>query len=80
MTEAYTTQAKILRYYGQVSNGVITQYGSHIPFNFELISDTNMDTPPSVFKQYITGWLGNMPKAAKVHANWVVCECFLQFR
>lgn len=72
MSEAYTTLPNTLRFYGKVENGVITQYGAHIPFNFELISKTNKDTTAYDFKLHIDEWLNGMPKAKGVHANWVV--------
>lgn len=65
MTEAYTSLDNILRFYGNS-----THNGSHIPFNFELISYTNGQSNASVFKQHIDEWMAKKP-ADKV-ANWVV--------
>lgn len=72
MTEAYATLANTLRYYGKVTNNEVKQYGSQIPFNFELISHTNVMTKPSEFKSHIQEWINKMPKGGKLHANWVV--------
>lgn len=48
--------------------------GSHIPFNFELISKTSMGTTAYEYKANIENWLNGMPKGEKIHANWVVRE------
>lgn len=72
MSEAYTTLPNTLRFYGKVENSEITVYGAHIPFNFELISKTNMGTTAYEYKAHIENWLNGMPKGKKIHANWVV--------
>lgn len=72
MTEAYTSLPNTLRFYGKVENGVITQKGSQIPFNFELISKTSMGSTSTDFKTNIENWLNGMPKGQGIHANWVV--------
>lgn len=72
MSEAYTTLPNTLKFYGKVENGEITEYGSHIPFNFELISKTKTDTTSYEFKAHIQHWLNGMPKGNQIHANWVV--------
>lgn len=72
MTEAYTSFENNLRYYGRVVNGEIVEYGSHLPFNFDLISRTNRYTKADVYKEKIEAWLNAMPKAEKIHANWLV--------
>lgn len=72
MSEAYTTLPNTLRFYGKVENGEITQYGAHIPFNFELISKTNVNTTSYELKAHIQHWLNGMPKGNQIHANWVV--------
>lgn len=72
MTEAYTNLQNTQRFYGKVDNGVITQYGSHIPFNFELISKTRMSSTSTDFKTHIEEWINGMPKGIAIHANWVV--------
>lgn len=66
MTEAYTSLNNTLRFYG-----TSTRNGSHIPFNFELISYTNGNSKASDYKIHIDEWLSKKP-ANKV-ANWVVC-------
>lgn len=77
MSEAYSSLPKTLRYYGKTNNnGVVTQYGAQIPFNFQLLSNTDRNTKATVFKQYITDWLNNMPHGARLHANWVVSDSF----
>lgn len=73
MTEAYSSVPNIQRYFGRVENGKIVEYGSQIPFNFELILRTNRDSNAKDFKAGIDLWLNNMPKAKGIHANWVVC-------
>lgn len=72
MTEAYTSLTNALRFYGKTSNGVVTQYGAHVPFNFELIGQTNINSTASDFKKHIFDWINGIPKGAKLHANWVV--------
>lgn len=72
MTEAYTSLKNTLRFYGKVENGVVMQYGSQIPFNFELISKTTAASTSADFKTHIEGWLNGMPKGNGIHANWVV--------
>lgn len=65
MTEAYTSLENTIKFYGNA-----TVNGSHIPFNFELISHTNRDTNAKDFKKNIESWLNVMPKGKQ--ANWVV--------
>lgn len=72
MTEAYTSLQNTLRFYGKVENGKITQYGSQIPFNFELISKTSKTSTAVDFKTNIDNWLNGMPKGKGIEANWVV--------
>lgn len=71
MTEAYSTLSNTLRYYGNVSNGAIVQYGSQIPFNFQLFN-VNISSSACDFRKTIADWLNNMPNGAGIHANWVV--------
>lgn len=79
MTEAYTSLPNTLRFYGKVENGQITQYGSQIPFNFELISKTSIKSKSYDFKTNIDNWLNGMPSGKGIHANWVVSMFFLSF-
>lgn len=65
MTEAYDTVPKMVLYYGDGRKN-----GSQIPFNFELISNTNGQSTAVDFKKHIDAWLNALPKG--VHANWVV--------
>lgn len=80
MTEAYTSFENNLRYYGVIENGEIVRYGSQIPFNFDLLTRTNKYTKAGEFKEHIEGWMNVMPKAKKIHANWVVRSFFHFFR
>lgn len=72
MTEAYTSLANNLKYYGRVKDGEIVEYGSQIPFNFDLISRTRMWSKASDFKTHVNAWLNGMPKGKGIEANWVV--------
>lgn len=69
MTEAYTSLPNEIRFY---TDGV--QNGSHVPFNFELISYTNVNSTAADFKMRIDSWLDLMP--AGYQANWVVRHFF----
>lgn len=73
MTESYTTLPNTIRYYGQVETEKIVRYGGQIPFNFQLIMNTNTSSKASDYKTIIEIWLNAMPKGDKIHANWVVC-------
>lgn len=72
MTEAYTSFENNLRYYGRVENGTIVEYGSQVPFNFDLITRTNKFSSASEFKGHIEAWMNGMPKGKQIHANWVL--------
>lgn len=72
MTEAYTSLPNTLKYYGKVENGKILKYGSQVPFNFELISNTNFASEAGDFKTNIDNWLNGMPQGTGIQANWVV--------
>lgn len=76
MTEAYTSLPNTLRFYGRVENGEIVEYGSHIPFNFELISKTKRSSTAPEFKEHILDWINGMPKGKGIEANWVVSSIF----
>ncbi|XP_067627239.1 maltase A1 [Eurosta solidaginis] len=65
LTEAYTSFENIMRFYG---NGI--QNGSHIPFNFDFLSNCQNDTKAPVLMEHIEKWLNAMPKDA--YANWVL--------
>lgn len=61
MTEAYTTLENTIKYYN---------YGSHIPFNFNFITNATNASNAFVFKDIIESWMKAIPKDGV--ANWVV--------
>ncbi|KAH8355357.1 hypothetical protein KR093_011546 [Drosophila rubida] len=65
LTEAYAPLDVLMQYYGNS-----THNGSHIPFNFELISNINYKSDAYHYSELIHNWLDNMP-AGQV-ANWVL--------
>lgn len=65
MTEAYASLNDTMRWFGTEE-----RRGSHMPFNFALISDLNRDSPASDFKIAIDEWLDNVPIFSE--ANWVL--------
>ncbi|XP_073813075.1 maltase A1-like [Musca autumnalis] len=65
LTEAYTSFENILRFYG---DGV--RNGSHVPFNFDFLTNVLYNTPAEDIVAHITKWLNAMPK--DVYANWVL--------
>lgn len=65
MTEAYTDINTLMQYYG---NGI--RNGSQIPFNFELLTNTNINSKAIDVNKQIELFLSKIPKT--VHANWVV--------
>lgn len=67
MTEAYANMTFTMRYY-QSDDG--TRKGSHIPFNFLMISDLNEKSSAKEFVHTINKWMSFMP--AGETANWVV--------
>lgn len=67
MSEAYTKFETLFRYYG---DGV--RNGSHIPFNFYLLANSNRSTTASEFKYMIEHYMEHVP--ADVQPNWVVRE------
>jgi alpha-glucosidase len=67
MTEAYANMTFTMRYY-ESDDG--TRRGSHIPFNFLMISDLNGDSTAQDFAHTISKWINYMP--AGFTANWVV--------
>ncbi|KAF7391052.1 hypothetical protein HZH66_009532 [Vespula vulgaris] len=46
------------------------EYGSHIPFNFKLITDVNQNSSASDFKRIIEAWMAHTPSTGS--ANWVL--------
>lgn len=71
MTEAYTSFENTLRFYGGTMNDKLVN-GSHVPFNFELISKTNRGSAAADYLTHITNWMNSMPKRDGIYANWVV--------
>lgn len=69
MTEAYANLTFTMRYY---QSDDATRKGSHIPFNFLMISDLNKESSANDFVHTISKWLNYMP--AGETANWVVSE------
>ncbi|KAF7393744.1 hypothetical protein HZH68_010563 [Vespula germanica] len=61
MTEAYTSLENTTKFY---------DYGSHIPFNFKLITDVNHNSSASDFKRIIETWMAHTPSTGS--ANWVL--------
>ncbi|XP_055310987.1 probable maltase isoform X2 [Sitodiplosis mosellana] len=71
MSEGYSSLANTMRYYGRVNDSQIVEYGTQIPFNFQLTA-TNMTTSASEFKKIIKEFFDNMPKGNQIHANWLM--------
>lgn len=65
MTESYSHLPLTLRYYGDGN-----REGSHVPFNFEMIMKTNLNSKAKDFKETAESWLRHMPRGYQ--ANWVV--------
>ncbi|EDW60849.1 maltase A1 [Drosophila virilis] len=65
MTEAYTSFENMIKFYG---DGV--RNGSHIPFNFDFLSNINNASTANEYVEHIEKWLNAMP--AGVYANWVL--------
>lgn len=65
MTEAYTSFDNMIKFYG---DGV--RNGSHIPFNFDFLSNINSTSKAPEYVEHIQKWMNAMP--AGVHANWVL--------
>lgn len=61
MTEAYTSLENTMKYYN---------YGSHVPFNFNFITNVNTNSSAMEFKNIIEEWMKAKPKDGV--ANWVV--------
>lgn len=54
-----------MQYYGNA-----TMNGSHIPFNFHLITELNETSKAPDFERVINEWMNAMPAGRT--ANWVV--------
>lgn len=66
MTEAYATIKQQVLWYGHND----TTRGSHMPFNFALISDLSKESKAADFKRSIDSWISAMPTWGE--ANWVM--------
>uniref|UniRef100_A0A182P5V8 alpha-glucosidase n=1 Tax=Anopheles epiroticus TaxID=199890 RepID=A0A182P5V8_9DIPT len=65
MAEAYTPLLNIIRLFGDENSD-----GAHIPFNFEVLSNTFRDTTGKQFYGYINRWLDVVPPNR--YSNWVL--------
>lgn len=65
MTEAYTSLENIIKYYGDGK-----RLGSHVPFNFEVISYVDRDSTAKDYYTRIMNFLTRVPKGQ--HPNWVL--------
>lgn len=68
LTEAYASLEYELLYYGD-STG---KRGAEVPFNFEMITNINVNSTPSDYKYAIDSWIDNMPEGDDFVPNWVV--------
>jgi alpha-glucosidase len=66
MTEAYTSLENIIKFYKEGN-----RMGSHVPFNFELISNVNTESTAKDYYERINSWLDKVPEGCQ--SNWVVC-------
>ena len=69
MTEAYTNITNTMRYYVSQDG---TRKGSHIPFNFQLVSNLNRESTANQFVSAINTWMSFLPAGST--ANWVVSK------
>lgn len=67
MTEAYANITFTMKYYHSDDG---TRKGSHMPFNFLMITDLNKFSKAQDFVYVISKWMNYMP--AGETANWVV--------
>lgn len=67
MTEAYANITFTMKYYRSMDG---TRLGSHMPFNFLLITDLNRASSSQDFIFTINKWLTYMPRDQE--ANWVI--------
>lgn len=65
MVEAYCPTMNATKFY---------DYGAHVPFNFDLLTDIDENSKPSDYKKIIERWMSLMPKDAI--PNWVVSKGF----
>jgi alpha-glucosidase len=67
MTEAYANTSFTMKYY-ESEDGM--RKGSHMPFNFLLITDLNENSTAPDYVSTINKWMLNMPVGET--ANWVL--------
>jgi alpha-glucosidase len=65
LLEAYTSLENMMLFYKGESNGII-------PFNFEVVSNTNINSTGRQFQQYIDRWLDALPAGKFKVSNWVL--------
>lgn len=65
MTEAYADIDLQIKWYGTED-----QPGSHMPFNFALISNLNINSTAQDFKNSVDAWYSRLPSFGE--ANWVL--------
>lgn len=66
MTEAYASIPETVLWYGKDANTL----GAHMPFNFALITELDIDAKAANFSAAINGWMSAMPSYGR--ANWVM--------
>lgn len=66
MTEAYATIENQVRWYGSSEQ----RKGAHMPFNFALISNLDVNSTAENFNDAVNLWLNAMPDYGR--ANWVL--------
>lgn len=73
MTEAYTTLANTILYYGSADG---SRLGAHVPFNFGLITDLSNASSALDVRRVVDSWMGRMRTvgagAVRMIPNWVV--------
>lgn len=67
MTEAYAQIDKQIMWYGNS-----TVPGSHMPFNFALISNLNRNSKAQDFQDAVQAWYSRLPQGIGAEANWVL--------
>lgn len=67
MSEAYANETFLLKYYESTDG---SRQGSHMPFNFVLITDLNENSTAVDFKRVIDNRIHSLPKGKKT--NWVL--------
>lgn len=66
MTEAYASIENQVRWYGSSE----IRRGAHMPFNFALISELDVDSTAESFRDAVDLWVNAMPAYGR--ANWVL--------